>query len=368
MKKIKPLTQALLLCLAPFGSALAQDATAQTPTPTTVDAAQRKAVVQSIATQLQANYVFPEIAQRLSVQLKAREASGAYASATHAEAFSNLLSKDLRELGKDGHFAVGFDPQFKSNPPASIPGAEQQQQMRTFMSSMGFGFERVERLPGNVGYLELRGFGPAEIVAEAMSAAVTLLSGTDAMIIDLRRNGGGEPSGVAQLLSHFFPSGDQRHLNDIYTRPLDTTQQYWTNPTVATRYAKPVYVLTSKRTFSGGEECAYDFQTQKRGTIVGESTGGGSNPGDNFALAKGFVMFIPTGKSINPVTKTNWEHVGVKPDIAVPAAQAQQTAYVTILRTLVAASKDPDQTAELQEALAMAEKGESPKPNYAPPR
>jgi C-terminal processing protease CtpA/Prc len=205
------------------------------------------------------------------------------------------------------------------------------------------------------------------MVAAAYSAAMTVLSGTDALIIDLRRNGGGEPGSVANLMSHFFAEGDERHLNDLYYRAQDITHQYWTDPSVGPRYDKPVYVLTSGRTFSGGEECAYDFQTQKRATLVGETTGGGANPGDEFAIGHGLAAFIPTGRAINPITHSNWEHVGVKPDIAVAAAQAQQTAYVAILRTLLAAATDPDQRAELQDALTKAEKGESDPPSYARP-
>ena len=123
-------------------------------------------------------------------------------------------------------------------------------------------------------------------------------------------------------------------------------------------------MLVSPRTFSGGEECAYDFQTQKRATLVGETTGGGANAGDRFALGHGLVVNIPTARAINPVTHTNWEHVGVKPDIAVPAAEAQQAAYVAILRQQVAKVTDPDDNAHLRKLLALAEKGESEAPVY----
>jgi C-terminal processing protease CtpA/Prc len=125
-----------------------------------------------------------------------------------------------------------------------------------------------------------------------------------------------------------------------------------------------VYVLTSARTFSGGEECAYDFQTQKRATLVGETTGGGANPVRPFNVGHGIVVAIPTGRAINPITKSSWEHVGVKPDIAVPAAQALQTAHATILRSLVASAKDDNEHAKLQRLLAMVEKGEEEKPVY----
>lgn len=233
---------------------------------------------------------------------------------------------------------------------------------------MAYGVDRVQRLPGNVGYMEVRGFGPALIVGAAYSNAMSLLSGTDALVLDLRRNGGGEPESVAHLLSHFFAEGDERHLNDIYDRPKNSTREYWTNPAVTVRYTKPIHVLTSRQTFSGGEEAAYDLQTQKRATLIGETTGGGANPGDNVALGHGLVAFIPTGRSINPITRTNWEHVGVKPDIAVPAAAAMKTAYTAILSDLIAKATDPDEREGLTDTLARAEKGEIDLPGYVPRR
>ena len=366
MSRRNPLNLALLLCIAPFGAPCAQEGP---PPSQPVSATQRHAVVQALATQLKANYVLPEVADHLVTALLAKEASGGYAGATDSDAFSEALTKDLRDIGKDAHFVVELAPGIDPRPagPAPLPTAAEVEQTHKQMESFAYGFQRIERLPGNVGYIELRGFGPTDSVGAAYTDAMQLLSGTDALILDLRRNGGGEPTSVAHLLSHFFAVGDERHLNDIYTRPTNITRQYWTNPDVSVHYTKPVYVLTSKRTFSGGEECAYDFQTQKRATLVGEVTGGGANPGDELALAEGYAAFIPTGQSINPVTHSNWEHVGVKPDVEVPAAKAQQTAYVAILRGILVDTKDPDERQDLQQLIARTEKGEVEQPNYAPP-
>jgi hypothetical protein len=330
-----------------------------------MDAKARHAVIESLAGQLQANYVFPDVATAVSAALRAKDGQDGYAAAVHADAFAGALTKDLQALGKDGHFRVVYAPGVVLRPPASLPGATELAAMRKEIASVGYGVERVEHLDGNVGYLEVRGFGPTDMVGPAFTAAMTLLSGTDALILDLRRNGGGEPDSVAFLLSHFFPSGDVRHLNDIYMRPTDSTRQYWTLPGVELRYDKPVYVLVSPRTFSGGEECAYDFQTQKRAVLVGETTGGGANPGEDVALGGGFFAFIPTGRSINPVTKTNWEHVGVKPDIAVPAADAMKTAYAAILRSMLPGKTDPDELAYFKRTLARVEAGLPETPVYS---
>ncbi len=324
-----------------------------------VTPAQRKAVVEALAQALKTQYVFPEVAETTGKALLAKAAKGSYDGATTARAFAEALSKDLRDQGKDGHFRVRFDPEFKPREEDDKPPTKEElTELRTQAARRAFGIARVEQLPGNVGYLDVRGFGPTEFVGPAFSAALSILSGTEALILDLRQNGGGDPESVAYLVSHFFPEGDSRHLNSIYNRPRDTTRQYWTSPTVGPRYTGPVYVLTSARTFSGGEECAYDFQTQKRATLVGETTGGGANPGHPVALGHGFNAFIPTGRAINPVTKTNWEHVGVKPDVAVPAAEALKVAHTAILKGILEREKDPGYRKRLEEILARVEKGE----------
>ena len=356
---IKILKSALASTL---GILLAAHAMAQPPAPK-LSANDRREILQTLQAKLTANYVFPDTAARINQALPAK--AGTYDKSTDAVAFGNMLSNDLRGLGNDKHFRVFYDPDFHERATAdAVPRAEEMEHQRTETAQLAYGIEKVDRLPGNVAYVELRGFGPTELVADAYASTMKLVAGSDALILDLRRNGGGSPTSVSLWLSHFFAPGDERHLNDIYTRNTGETQQFWTSTGVGERYTGPVYVLVSPRTFSGGEECAYDFQTQKRATLIGETTGGGANAGDRFALGHGMVVNIPTARAINPVTHANWEHVGVKPDIAVPAADAQKTAYVTILRNQLAKASDPDEKQELAELLALAEKGESPVPVY----
>lgn len=339
------------------------------PTAPPINAADQKAVIAALSEKLKARYIFPKVADEVAAALQAKVAKGDFNQPASVGAFTDSLSKALRDLAKDGHFRVRHAPGFKEEPSDSKPlTREEVAQGRLEAAHMAFGLQRVERLPGNVGYLEIRGFGPLEFVSQAYSNAMSLLAGSEALILDLRRNNGGSPESVAYLMSHFFPEGDSRHLNDIYDRPDNATRQYWTDPSVGPRFTGPVYVLTSKRTFSGGEDCAYDFQVQKRGTLVGETTGGGANPGGLVSVGHGFVVFIPSGQSINPVTKTNWEHVGVSPDVAVPAADALRVAHATILRTLLPKEQDPEERQQLEALLARVEKGEPEKPNYAPRR
>ena len=336
------------------------------PPATPISAAQRKTAVETLCQDLRAKYVFPEVAEKMVQTLQAKLSSGGYDGAATTSAFAEVLSKDLRAQSHDRHFRVMVDPEFKpdADDEDRPPTKDEIADMRREMAQGMYGITKVERLPGNVGYLDLRGFGPTEFVGSAYTNALSLLAGTDALILDLRQNGGGDPESVAFLMSHFFPEGDVRRINDIYTRPKDETRQFWTSR-VPVHYAGPVFVLTSPRTFSGGEECAYDFQTQKRATLVGEVTGGGANPGGDFSLGKPFVVFIPTGKAVNPITHTNWEHVGVKPDVAVPAADALKTAYARILKDLIPKAQDPEMKASLERTLARVEKDEPRVPDYS---
>ena len=331
---------------------------------TALNASARTAIVQTLAAKMNAIYLEPAVGERVGSAIARKNAEGGYSTATSAQAFSAALDKDLRELSGDLHFGAMFSEGFRERSDDYVPSRTKMEEARDQTERRGYDIEKIERLPGNVGYIELRGFGRTEFVGPGYTAAMSLLAGTDALIVDLRRNTGGWPDSVAYLMSHFFPLGDLRHLNDFYNRATNTTRQFWTVKTVALRYDKPVYVLTSAGTFSAGETCAYDFQAQKRGTLVGETTAGAANVARPTSVGHGIVVWIPELRTINPVTKTSWEHVGVKPDIVVPAAQALQTAHVAILRNLVSSANGDNERTELQRLLTMVEKGESEKPVY----
>jgi C-terminal processing protease CtpA/Prc len=225
------------------------------------------------------------------------------------------------------------------------------------------GYRKVERLGGNVGYLALDSFADGEAAAEPAAAAMNFLANTEALIIDLRKNGGGTPTGVVLLASYFF-SDKPVHLNSLHWRKGDRTEEFWTRKeVVGKRYpGKDVYVLTSARTFSAAEEFAYDLQAQKRATIVGETTGGGAHPGGARPIQEHFVMFVPAGRAINPVTKTNWEGTGVKPDVAVAADEALDKAHELAVKTILANAKDDDARQLIQMDLDRSKERPTGKP------
>jgi len=148
----------------------------------------------------------------------------------------------------------------------------------------------------------------------------------DAIIFDLRDNGGGDPKMIAFISTYLF--GEATHLNDLYNRKEDSTTQYWTMPYVPGKRltGKPVFVLTSKRTFSGAEEFSYNLKNLKRATIIGETTGGGAHPVSGHRVDDHFMIGVPFAKAVNPISKTNWEGTGVEPDVKVPADEALDVA------------------------------------------
>lgn len=347
---------ALALCfvvaIAPASVSAAPDAP---PADLVIDAATRAQVIDVIVAAVRDRYVFPALADKLASALRGH----AYDRITSARAFADALERDLQAVGHDKHLGVRFSPEVVGDfpdPQAALP-AEIRAKIHARATQTNAGFVKVERLAGNIGYLRFDSFAPPAEAESRVAAAMTFVADTDALIVDLRDNHGGAPATVSLFVSHFFDAYAETRLNDIYTRATNQTRQYWVLPSVpGPRYLdRPVYVLTSHDTFSGAEECAYDLQTQKRATVVGEVTGGGANPGGPVKLAEHFTMFLPTGRAINPITGTNWEGTGVKPDVAVAAAKALDTAYLDALRAQrarVRAADMPQLAREIDDALA----------------
>lgn len=299
-----------------------------------LDAAERTNVIDGVDADLKEYYVEPTVAQEMADSLKAHEARGDYSGISDGDAFAAQLTKDLQEVSHDKHLRVDFSP-FKM-PPRTKPTPEDEARFHQQMEHDNCGFDEVEILPNNIGYVKFDGFMDASFCGPTVVAAMGFVAHTDAIIFDLRQNGGGQPAMVTLIASYLF---DQpMHLIDIYNRKENSTTQNWTLSYLpGPRLTKqPVFVLTSKRTFSGAEEFAFDLKNQKRATIVGETTGGGAHPVSGHVVADYFMVDVPFAKSLDPVTNTNWEGIGVEPDVKVPAADALATAEKLAIEKLQA--------------------------------
>jgi hypothetical protein len=317
-----------------------------------LDAKAQAEVVNKIADLLKDNYVFPDVAEKAGKLIQEQLAKGAYTTIVSPHAFSEQITRDLQSVTHDKHMRV-----FMAPPPPDKKEDQAERELRFLHHDArnNFGFYKLERLSGNVGYLDLRGFSPAEIGGATAIAAMNFLANSDAVIIDLRKNGGGDPSMIQLISSYFFK--EHTHLNNLYWRKGDRTDQFWTLPYVPGKSMAetPLYVLTSARTFSGAEEFTNNMKVLKRAKIIGETTGGGANPGGFFPIAAGLGIFIPTGRAVNPVTGTNWEGTGVEPDEKVPAADSFNVAYKEALQTIESTARDSQAKAEAAWALVGVE-------------
>lgn len=324
----------------------------------TIDAATRAQVIDGVLKRLNDSYVFPETAKKMEQSIRERQSNKEYDQVTSAKEFATKLTSDLQAVSHDKHLRVRYS--FSSIPergPQREPTAEEREQEKRELTWMNHGFTKVERLPGNIGYIDFRGFMDPDLAADTVAAAMNFVNGTDALIIDMRYNGGGNPAMVALVCSYLF-GPEPVHLNDLYWREGNRTQEFWTRKEVpGKRYLnKDIYVLTSKRTFSGAEEFTYNLKNLKRATIIGETTGGGAHPGGGFRINEHFGMFVPTGRAISPITKTNWEGTGVTPDVDVPADQALAVARLMALKKSLTTLQNPDFKAGVQDEIQKVEK------------
>ncbi|MDA8016128.1 MAG: S41 family peptidase [Thermoanaerobaculia bacterium] len=286
-------------------------------------------VVRAIANQLESGYVFPELGATMATQLRGSLAAGEYADPLDGESLAQRLTADLQRISKDKHLAVEYSHErLADDAQVANDQYDAEEQQRYYGNHLNFGFEKVERVEPNVGVLDLRVFAPVEMGYDTATAAMQFLAHTDALIVDLRQNAGGHGE-MGHLLMAYFFDGGPKPVSGIYSRETNEITRFHTPARVSgPRYGseKPVYVLISERTFSAAEAFAYDLQALGRVTVVGEPSGGGAHPFEYRRVSPHYVLLMVTERSINPITESNWQGVGVAPDIRVPADVAFQRA------------------------------------------
>ncbi len=339
----------LALCIALWFGGLfaaaqappAPGATAPAAPPRLTEAA-RAAVVAKLADILTEKYVFPDTGKKMADLLRGNQRAGAYAPLAEPQEFARRLTDDIRSVSRDLHLGVRYDPEsIRLSKIQTVDGDELQRLEKRQGRMDNYGFREVRILPGNIGYVKFDYFSGSPEAFPVAVGAMAFVSGADALVFDLRDNGGGDPQ-MIQLLTTYLFEGEPKHLNSFYHREGDRTEQFWTLPYVPGKRmpAVPVYVLTSDRTFSGAEEFTYNLKNMKRATIVGETTGGGAHPVNRELIDDDFWVSVPYARAVNPISKTNWEGTGVEPDVKVPAPQALDAAQAMALEKLHSAEAD----------------------------
>jgi retinol-binding protein 3 len=271
-----------------------------------------------------AHYVSPDLGASTVQTLRDHLTRGDYASVSVEDDFARRLTDDVRAVTHDLHFRVRY------RAPGTPDGMTPERRAELEVEAR-HGIHSVERLANGVALLKLDSFlepPDSQALRNAYASAMREVADARVLVLDLRDNYGGDPTTVAFAMSYLFDPTPV-HLNDIWSRDEDVTWQNWTRRDLpGPRFGghKPVFVLVSRQTISGGEEAAYDLQAQKRAIVVGERTAGAANPSPRFDLGDGFAIFIPSARAINPITHTNWEGTGVQPDVTVDAADAETMA------------------------------------------
>jgi hypothetical protein len=316
-----------------------------------IDAAARRAVIAGVLTRLRTNYVNPARVSLIVRGIETRERRGVYDSLTSARAFAESLTAHLQLLSKDRHLRVQFSsPALPRSPWRRDAAREPVDSARARGRRANFGFATSERLGGNVAYLEIRSFAFDPVLAEeTVAKEMTRVADADALIIDVRRNGGGSPR-LAALVSSYLFGPDSVHLSTLRWRRGGRVERMYTRNAVSgKRFGpdKPIFIVTARRTFSAAEAFAYGLKVRNRAQVVGDTTGGGAYVGGLHRVTDHFGVWVSAGRPESPVTGTNWERVGIPPDIYAPAAHAVRTAHREALLTLLAREEDPERYAEL---------------------
>ncbi len=297
----------------------------------------QKAIIDTLSEKLRACYVYTDVAEQIVAHLRSYLDKGEYSEFTDGELFALALTMHMQEVNHDEHLWVRWHPESLPDSEGQLRHDEDWQEQQKLKASLdNFGLYKLERLPGNIGYIDIRYFYRAAWGADTISAAMRFVEHTNALIIDLRMCTGGYPDMIALFGSYFF-GGPPIHLNSIYWRDEEITQEFWTVSEIPGRrfVGKPVYILVSRKTFSGGESFASIMQTHKRAKLIGEKTDGGAHPGASYRIHPHLEAFIPVGRAFDPSTGKDLEAIGVLPNLCVPQGHAFLAAYHLALKGIL---------------------------------
>lgn len=320
-----------------------------------MNAKEIKLLVDSVGTALKRWYVYPEKAELISKAIKDKYKTGVYNKLQNRRDLGDMLHADIQNVHHDGHMRVMYFPDFEKSLLTVLPDSLQKKEEEMDLNdqrSHNFHFVKTEIMPGDIGYVRWDGFvGYTKEAQPIYDAAFRFVSNAKALIIDMRYNGGGSPETVNAMLNYFFDK--KLPMNHIIDHKHDTVKHYSDPSVTAFKLNMPVYVLTSKRTFSGAEDFTYAMKYAKRATIVGDTTGGGAHPTGPAPLGQGFVLNIPNARSYHEITGTNWEGTGVYPDVFVKGEQALEKTQQMVFNDLLSKASDDSEKKDLKWQLTV---------------
>jgi retinol-binding protein 3 len=310
----------------------------------TLDQAAKSALLDSVGRAVRNYYVFPEKAKKLSLYIQKQSRRGRYDQLTNPHLLAQAITRDLRSVYLDQHLAVRYDPLLEKRIRDFLDGRQPDKKDIEKEKKENFFFKKAEVLPGNIGYLAFTGFADTSALARnTVRAALQFVAYTEALILDLTSNNGGNGAMANEVHSYFY--GQRTLTGRRYNRLTNSWTTEWveneTRITGGLVLDMPLYILTSNRTYSAAEGLAYHLQHHKKATVVGDTTRGGAHLTRSFALGGGFVGFIPYSRSEQALTQTDWEGTGVIPAVAASDDKALIKAQELILtQRLSSASSD----------------------------
>lgn len=299
----------------------------------------KKEIIDTVLSCFGNNYVYPQVAKTLKDTILHKYKKGEYSQVTLTNDLIEQLSLDLRKIANDRHIGIKYVKESENSTSKSkhsllSEGLEEKRRQN-------FNFKIAEWFPGNVGYIRFDRFEDPEYAGETVTSAVNFIHDCDAIIIDLRYNYGGEEKMVRFLSSYFF--SDPTLLNSRYFTHKDSLVQSWTNSYVPGKKIidKDVYILTSRNTASAAEAFTYILKNYNRAIIIGETTKGAAHWVEYYYFPSlNIEIKLPVARPINPVTGTNWEKTGIKPDIEIEEYKAYNKSYVIALEKLYESISD----------------------------
>jgi hypothetical protein len=348
---------AVLVCVFAPCASLAQSSQSENSDKNRqVSQAERAETINTLVKNLESDYILPDVAKKMVQVIREHQALHEYDAITDGDKLAKALTNDLQAVSRDHHLGVDYSMEPVPEGNMDQPSAEDIRKFRLAGERRNFEYRKVECLAGGIGLLQIDGFYPDDYTRDTLAGAAGFLLHTEAVILDFRENHGGMD--ILQLESYFLK--EPTHISDSYNRAENTTRQFWTMPVVPgpSLADKDLYILTSHDTFSAPEAVAYQLQALGRAKVVGEVTGGGAHGTKPYRLSAHFIASIPFNRGIDPITHGDYEGVGVKPDVQVPADKALLTAHILALRGVLArTTDDAERKGELEKLIAELEAG-----------